>query len=424
MKQYYIIVYVVLCVIMTTAKSASDNCFSSSDPISCYFEQLVLEFPSTLCAPLNEDGSQYLCLNDLVCSDIIIGSIPSAYQANLTLDVSLRELSTYCTSNWNATFSDRVTEEGTVGIAVSQTDISIDVLFGKDKNTLLPVSTNFSSCEISNIEVNSDFTGLNKIFNAVAQRAINEIIPNALNQVVCQKLANFVAVNITDILVETIDPALQNIIDSQGSIPPIFFGAISWMQSKLVAVFQLLLEVVNGKVQDTKRSLTALVYDETDGLPAIVSLIEYLTNGTGKIEVHVNESFQLPYMNVYVDSIIVRGLDTIESTTAFVPNMYSNVSLDFGVVMHRLGFEISLRTQLHNSSYIKSYRIFFEMSGVNLTMTLDFAIDKYAFEHLYVGQLGDSECILSTVDYIALSNVELVTFRDHLTTGLLLLMSF
>lgn len=406
-----------LCYALRTAKPRDNKdtgkgeesagiCLSSLDPLACYLEQLTIEFPSALCAPLNDDGSQYLCLNDLICSDILLGAVPSSYQTHLTLDISAVGIGAHCTSKWNATFSDRIVEEGEVEITVSDANVVVGLLFGKNATTLLPNSTSFSNCELPSIEVSSDFTGLNRIFNAIAQRAINQIIPSALDEVICVKLASFFAVNVTQKFVDTVDPSLKSIIESLPSVPPLLPGAISWVQSKFIKLFQMLVEVVNFKV------------DDSDDVPSIITaVIAKLTNGTGTFEVDVESSIGLPYMSVYVDSIVLSGLDSISSIAAFVPNKDSNISLDFGIVLDHLDLELSIKTQLENSTHIQSYRIYVTMLDVDLSVTLDLAISETAIGNLYVGQLENSECILSTIDYMAFSDIDMTTYRDNATTG-------
>jgi hypothetical protein len=393
-------------IVTGTGEESVGFCLSSLDPLDCYLEQLIIEFPSTLCAPLNDDGSQYLCLNDLVCSDITLGAVPSSYKTHLTLAISAVSLGAHCTSNWNATFSERIEEEGKVEITVSDADIVVGLLFGKNATSLLPNSTSFSYCDLPNIEVSSDFTGLNRIFNAIAQRAINQIIPSALDELVCVKLASFLAVNVTQTIVDTVEPSLISVIESLPSVSPVFPGAISWVQSNFVNLFQMVVHVVNFKD------------DDSNDVPSIITaFITKLTNGTGTLEFNIEESIELPYMRIYLDSIVLSGLDSISSLAALVPNKESNISLDFGIIMDHLDLELSIRIQLENSTHTQNYRIFMTMLEVDLSVTLDLAISETAIGNLYVGQLGNSECILSTIDYVAFSSIDMATYRDNATTG-------
>ena len=401
--------------------SPTTTCYDERDPLSCYLEQNVdIQIsPPALCADLGDNV--HFCMTNLDCYGISIDQIQADYITPTSMMVGVVKAGVECEGNWNLT-QKFLHEEGSVDIEISHADIEIIIQLTKSQMPpyqYLPNATQFSSCTTNpaDIEVCAEFSGLNPVFDATVQGAIKVLIPQAIQDLVCIELANFMKTNGTALLVESIDPSLQSLIDSPADTPMVYQDTVNWSLSNIVNFVDGIVNFVNSILSSSSlfssKSLSSHMLWYTDGPKMDTDGVIIMNVDTTIVVDAANITALIVPWIVYVEKIELEGLNTLSDLVLLSPNAISNSSLDFGLKLQHIQSRIYYTTWLGNSSYHHNYTAILSMSSLDLMATVDVAINESNIAELYVDQLIDEGCILSAMERLYVSSIDLVTHRDE-----------
>jgi hypothetical protein len=379
----------------------------TKDPITCWLENLVFKIPDT-CFMVEKTEC---CITNFICSGIDIGGIGSEYSAPTSLFFELEDLGTKCSGEWKY---GRL--GGSLSATISKTDVSTTAVVGKD--AIYPNSLVFSSCAIPSISIDLKFSG--GLVGFVLQ-LISGIVENGLEKAIytifCEKAEPVISEKVTAALVTTINPALHTVISYGPSTPPAFPDNtyIDWSTS-----IPGLLEKVEDKFAN-------------DYLNKIV---DTLTGGTGiiKIDLH-NATMEWPVVDptagelatikLTLHNFEVSGLDTFYDISLLTPSdpaspSYSPYSVWSAFSVHSLGMSLGATIDvildqgaLQGGELKETFTLKLEVSDTTLGADLLIPVSMDRFGDLYLNQMFDISCLLSTADALSISSL---VFNTHISS--------
>lgn len=244
----------------------------------------------------------------------------------------------------------------------------------------MPILTNFTTCGISSMNVNTTFSGsgLNE-FDSL----INTMIYDEFKSFLCIDLANYFYVNVTDTLVYMIDPLLTKIASNQPSIVKDYgVHYVHWDDSdSLISKVRSIISHIQDTM-DLKDFLKCLSTSNQMKMNHIMNYIKsniyYLLsidqknsnsnnmNNDMDFEIHFNNRMNEEILlltipntpNGYntsftITDINIRGLNTINEFKLLDPSKDSNYTLQTIIGFDELIFKIDLSVNSipTNSSY-------------------------------------------------------------------------
>jgi hypothetical protein len=240
---------------------------------------------------------------------------------------------------------------------INDTNVGVDLYVGKEDE--FPVSTDFSSCAISSMNVHITFSssGLDDL-----APALEEVIKKAVNALVCVGMKDFFAVNVTNALVDTIDPRLKEIIASQATPLPLYDPHyMSWSDS-IVSKIHALVDNMDGMtsggdflqclvqeapylIKDVLNSQTRKLLSERENRAIFVDLRDqHLTMSVSDLLGSMSPLgvTSVPAMNssISLDSLSLIGFDSMNAFDLLDPMAQSNVSLHTKIGFASLEIEI------------------------------------------------------------------------------------
>lgn len=428
--------------------SARNDC---ADPLSCYLESLQINIPDSC---LVVEGSE-LCIQNFACYGINLSGLPSEYEQPTTLNVSVEGLGTYCEGEYS--YGRLI--HGAVTALVSNTDFSVGLYIGKEGE--MPVSADFSHCEITSMDVELTFSS--GMMDAIAP-ILEKMIKEGFLKLLCTNVPHFLEVNVTSALVNTVDPKLQTIIDSQPSPLPKYSGHYTAWGDSIISKIKTIMQKVEG-VADLKDFLLCMLTPETAEIlqQSVISEFQalflsgpsdsgdqssdsdkpwsYSNKNRGSYRVGLpadvvilsKPNFPPGYNStVTLTSVQLRGLDTVTALDILDPLESSNVTLRTVVGFQDLTVELGLQVDVVPNGndahvgagqgqgkekgkvdirgrYTERLKATLELKDLSFLMDLVLVVNSFVLKSYYLDQLSTKACWLSAVQEISVANLQLHT---------------
>ena len=404
---------------LTRATTTNTSCYSQMDPLSCYLQNEIdiQVSPPAYCGDL---GTFHFCMIELDCFRISIEQIQAHYLASTSMMIGSYNMGAECFGRWNLSTPNFIHEKGTVDMNASNANIEITMEITKSQSTPyqdLPVAMQFSECVTKDIKVDAKFTGMSKIFDSVVQSGLEHFIPPAVDFFVCDELANFVHTNGSTYLMETFDPKMVSLINSPSNVPVVYDDVVNWSESNFVHFVDNLVNLLNEILMSPSSTMMEPQTVLLNSYPSITFDDVLVVDVDNVISLDTSDVTSVPLM-LRVEQIELKGLNTLSDLLFLSPNAISNSSLDFGCKFEFLDAQVFFSTWFENSIHRRNYTMVVSLSNFDFLSTIDFAISKSDLDILYIDQLMNKNCFLSTVDRLNVSSIDLVTHKDEATRGL------
>eukprot|EP01039_Chlorochromonas_danica_P003589 gene3589-3930_t len=386
----------------------------SSDPLECVLNSLSYTFPEI---DVDLDGKE-LIISDLTCYGFDISSLPSSFQAPTTLSLAAKGLKTSCQGNYKYGILKQQVE------ITIDTDIALDVFVQKANE--YPVYTNFSSCNVTKFDISIDFSS--SILNAFAP-LIASFIEKKVYSSICVTLNSVYSTNMTALLVNEIDPKMQEISSSLPSPYPDYGKHyVDWSNSTY-GDLRNLIEDIRGMAdipsflkcvltpEEPARGLTSMLSSAFTKGPLLShsqhkSFPEKLRDD---LESFVHTPVEvLPGLSIQLTSTRFKGLDTIDDLEILAP--YKNASkviLRSSIAFRNLSVELRAQVVFNASELfmgcgVYKEEVMFTFAVENNVFLVDLAlpVDDHLLRSFFMDQLSGFSCWLGTVDQITLPNVD------------------
>jgi len=428
--------------VVQAARVQRNDC---QDPLSCYLNSIEIDIPDSCQDVMGTD----LCIENFSCYGIYLTAIPSEYEPPTTLNVGAVGLGTYCEGDYS--YGRLV--KGSATALINATDFDVGFFVGKEGE--LPVSTSFSHCNLTSIDVKISFSS--KVLDGIAP-ALEELIKDGVDTLLCTDIPNFLEVNVTQALVTNVDPALEQLIHSQPSPLPVYNSHYTAWGDSIISKIKKIVDMIDG-VADLKDFLLCFLQPSNAGAikSAMMQEIQslFLTQpgdaASSSSDGEVWDSFETdagsyrvgipadtvifekanfpPGYNstVTLASVKVRGLDTVDELDILDPIEKSNVTLrtvvGFSNITIELGVEVDVVPTGEDQSsstrgkwqvrgrerYTERLKVTLRMTEVSFLMDLVLAVNAFVLKSYYLDQLSTRSCWLSAVDQISIANLQLHT---------------
>jgi hypothetical protein len=386
-----------------------------TDPLPCYLSKIEIDIPS-FCETIN---GLNLCLKNFACEGILLNDINSSYVPPTTLRTGIYGIGTYCSGQYSA----GPLLGGTLIAAVNETDVDIDILV-KEENEL-PVALNFTSCDITSINVFVKFssTGLDSISSELEQ-----LIARAFYVIICDKLNNFLVTNVTDALVNNLDPLLVELINQQpSSIKTYGKDFMNWGNSFISTIHDLTNRLKNisivGGVSDNTfiKCMTSQV--DLDSYRYLLSIFTNQMTITDLFETYIDlesKNITIPLgsnSSLKILSASFSGFNSINNIEIFEPVDFSNVTLrtglQFDFIEIELGMEFIITASFDNNSIPTEKYVYAEklnakllVKDIALILDLVLAVDSYVLSKFYLDQMMNGRsCLLYAINEVSIPNL-------------------
>lgn len=378
---------------------------SCSDPLSCLLASIDIVIPPIA---FNVTNSSVLYITNLECSGVALDAINSSYIPPTTLGVGIVGLSTYCSGLFS--YTDGLS--GSIVFPLNDASFDINVNIGTNANEYgVPDSASFSYC-YSSLIVDISFTGgstpkekgkIAKLNNVLAP-IVDALLPIALNQLLCVKLADYVATNVTQNLVNNVDPKLLSIIQTAPMTVPTFdFQTLNWQTSILGKMYQIL-----GRDEVGRLEACAV-----EAYPAIADInlwidffLGFLTDDNGNIVIPLNETIHVQNSTLSIETLTISGLTTFSELVLFEPSQLSNETLLTQIALE--SFKLTLNSTLlgsPESQYVEHHQIVFGLTNITLGFDLVIALNEKVLNAYYLDQLNSKGCWLDALGYFNISSL-------------------
>eukprot|EP01032_Pedospumella_encystans_P009378 gene9378-11041_t len=348
--------------------------------------------------------------------------------------------------------------------SINQTNFDAGLLIGKSGE--LPVSTSFSSCDITSMKVHITFSS--DALDYLTPR-LEELIKKAFNVLLCTKVPEFLENNVTSALVNKVDPMLEYIISSQPSPLPIYNSHYTSWGNSLVSKVKNIVERLEG-VADLKdfilcflkktdmQALKKTMLTEVQNLfftpPCTVDLTtrhlssvvapdqeipleeEEPSSAAGSANLDISEDtviwhkadFPASYnSSLTLTSFKIRGLDSLTELELLEPvpgfNTTMRSAVGFGELTITLGLQVDIvpidaavsspKQKLDalgaRSAYSEKLQVTLAMEDVSLMMDLVLAVNSFVLKSYYLDQLGTRSCWLSAIEELSIANLQVHT---------------
>ena len=190
-------------------------CSNTVDPIDCKLNQIVIgpfDFP---CFSKPESENVVLCIGNFKCNQIDLAAFPSSYIPPRVLDLSILGLHVNCTGELSITKNkprNQTTITRTFGVVLNEASLNLNTTFGIETDGILISSVNLQDCNITAV----NFT-LYPVESEEVTIELEAIFKSFLDTLICSNFSDFLATNVTNAIVEELDPKLVSIIYSPGT---------------------------------------------------------------------------------------------------------------------------------------------------------------------------------------------------------------
>jgi hypothetical protein len=390
----------VILLILTFSVIVNNVNADCSDPLSCVLDSIYIPLPNAT-IPLTGDAVLYL--TNLYCTDVAIQSYPSMYVPPTSLGISVNGMHVYCQGHYVYDTGRRVSYQGLMEAVIKNTNVSMDYYLQKDPSSEFAEAMSIPSCNFTSMVIDVEFNGDHSVDFSQLANAVQALLTAVLKQVVCVSLPELVAINGTQALIDTINPALEVIIaNGPSTVPQMPFDYISWSDT----VLGLMSKVVDAQLADTIHSCVTEIFPAYTAMPWIDVLIGMITNSSGVIVVDVNSSIPVKNGTFVIDAVSLVGLNSFKTIDLIQPSSTSNISLTTTLELDKL--QIILNTTTKSSAeqdYTESRQFTFAISNVTMVLDLAFGINKTHVDSLYFDQFMDYGCIMQSIGYLNISSL-------------------
>ena len=309
----------------------------------------------------------------------------------------------------------------------------------------------FSHCDIPSMDVKISFTS--KILDGLAPE-LEKLIKEALDKFLCTDIPIFLETNVTNALVNTVDPTLEAIISSQPSPLPVYGAHYTAWGDSLISKVKKIMDKLEGVAdlkdfllcflgQSDPAALQQLVTREFQSL--FLSQPHFAAN-TGQQGDYEDEDVDMgayrvgipadlvifqkgnfpPGYNttVTLTSLQVRGLDTLDDLEILDPMESSNVTLHTSVGFKTLTVELGVQVEIvptggsasKREQYSERLKVTLAMQDVSFLMDLVLAVNSFVLKSYYLDQLSTRNCWLSAIEQLSIANLQLHTTITTLQT--------
>lgn len=405
------------------SSSSSLNSTTCSDPIACALASINIPLPNISIPLLNSNFT----ISNFDCLNFFIASLPSTYTYPTTVSFGLKDGSLECSGSYiygSNTLVGPSVPHGSLDLSINS--LTVDVSINMFTNEVLPQAF-LTTCTVTQPVVTViAVTGSLKptVIDALVF-LLEKTLDTVLTKVFCDDIANFIAVNGTKALLNTVDPALQQIIDA-GSISPIETdqSLISKYSTSLTSEWVNWNELFSS-TQSSSPSLvdlsclrkTAPEILTSLERPLIDQLVNTLTNGTGTFNIPVNKVINIGKDTLTINSVILTGLNSFSDISLFQPSETSNFTINSDLKLQNFGLALNISFYIPPSvvfpyPYIEWLILEADISNTSLSVETVFGVNKHTFEKLYVSQLTDLSCLYTTLEVIDISSLQLFTSID------------
>jgi hypothetical protein len=369
------------------------------DPLACYLETLSFSLPTI---SVDVEGETFT-ISNTVCSGIELTSIPSGYSTGTTLSLGVDGLGTSCEGD----YSYGKLMKGKIDIIITNTDASMDLYI--EKENLLPVLAELSSCSLDSIDINIKFSKAGLEFLAPF---IEAAIKKILVKILCDEINSILVGNVTSILVNKVDPVLTTLIASQPDQYPSYGNHYLNWNSTIIASLHNIVNSVRG----------------TTTMP---DFLKCMGNKNGDLEIQklfrpLFETIHIDLLNtleqeivldsslehrLVFDSIDFSGTDSLTNFEILEPIPQSKVTLRTALGLEQLQVTANLALYVNETdksgvshTYIEKISATFNVQDINLLLDLVVAIDDYLFKSYYLDQIMTTGCLLSVLTEVSIPN--------------------
>eukprot|EP01040_Poterioochromonas_malhamensis_P012185 gene12184-13321_t len=398
----------------TPTSFTSSDC---NDPLACYLSSLTFNIPDVTSGDFSLTGT--------VCKGIDLYSLPSRYDGYTGFYFGIQDLGTSCSGSYKYGKAFK----GTVTIAVSKTDVAMTVNDRKENE--LPVYMELTSCNLENIQIDITFSQAGLDF---LTPLIESAIQKALYKIFCDGINHLLTVNVTNFLVNKLDPRLEEIIVSlPDPLPQYGKHYLNWNDSIISKAHGIVEKIRgaaslpdflqcmanSGKYSNTNKpraaaslSTSLVQYDEAPYEKFFKNLLgtySFDLSSWDKSEVLKTSQFSLK-----VSKVDISGLDTITDVQIVEPIPESKVSLRTALKMGYLKLDLTFELTVNGNDANGNPHTYNEQTVVSLTLTdpglvldLAIAVDEHLLDSYYLDQLSSIGCWLSPIAEISIPNFEI-----------------
>eukprot|EP00730_Choanoeca_flexa_P014305 TRINITY_DN6209_c0_g1_i1.p1 TRINITY_DN6209_c0_g1~~TRINITY_DN6209_c0_g1_i1.p1 ORF type:complete len:1010 (+),score=252.90 TRINITY_DN6209_c0_g1_i1:137-3166(+) len=363
------------------------------DPFQRWLHNLTIPIPNS--APINTSSEIFL-IEGGICGNATIDDLSSS-QSALTYWLSLGQIDLDCHMRLYFGFRKDYKQpkiplvNQTVKVSVSrlssdQPAVELTLSLGKGQDGL---AHSASGNVTLGLDVDVEIPG-----HSVEQKILKIIVPairQTLETEIQDAVNKLIDVNLTAAL-QKLDKQLANVTRGKPrpAAVPIDNEHINLMTSPII-------------------ELVDFFVDKLIGPDLINKLIDDVTAGTGKLSVDIDITlpFAIPALGnitLSVDQVAVGGLDTWRQFTLFNASAPSRLDtrtdlegLDIVVAM---GINVSLAGQ--SLQLYEGFNLTFTMANGSLDLDVDLLVSTARSNALQAAQSLNAQCLLSTVDYIAM----------------------
>lgn len=428
------------------------------DPLSCYLQSIVIQIPD-ICQTVEK---KELCIKNFVCNGINLAAVPSDYEQPTTLQLGVEGLGTACQGDYS--YGRLVS--GSITASINQTNFDAGLLIGKSGE--LPVSTSFSSCDITSMKVHISFSS--DALDYLSPK-LEDLIKKAFNVLLCTKIPEFLENNVTSALVNKVDPMLEYLISSQPSPLPIYNSHYTSWGDSLISKVKKIVERLEG-VADLKDFLlcflqqtdlkvlkqtmitevqnlffTPLSPDKPSATTPTAAAAPLLKKGKEQKEQKAEPEAGSFHFAISPDTLIwhkanfpvgynssltltsfkLRGLDSLNEIELLEPvpgyNTTMRSAVGFGELTVTLGLQVDIvptessvaknnnqeDSLTARGAYTEKLQVTLAMENVSLLMDLVLAVNAFVLKSYYLDQLSTRSCWLSALDELSIANLQVHT---------------
>ena len=374
-------------------------------PLDCYLQNLQIDIPDSCIAVA---GTNF-CLTNGLMHDFDLVGFPTSYVYPTTVDGELADFTTVFTANYQYGYM-----KGVLTASVVDVDVAMDTDVVKSSNSMYPIGTTVTACIVKNISITVDVTSW--IIPPIIEQAVSTFISDMIEDLFCQTVVTAIDVNVTALIVNTVTPKLVQIVElvnETSSIPTMYTSSdeyVNWNETPIEAISIF-------KANEFFRHFISCMINSTDIYNSIVGplvnyAVDYATQGTGvfSLSTPATGPLNLGIFNVSVSSVSVGGLDTFTTFNLIEPAAVSdgdNITLSTQICLDRLSIVVNTTvTSYLDPSYSDVYLFTMIIKDVKIDVDIAVAMKIERLHNLYVDQLLDISCILSTIDYMNITSLD------------------
>jgi len=372
------------------------------DPLECWLEELTFQIPDTCFEVLHVE----CCITEFICQGIALGNIDSEYTYPTSLYMALEELGTSCAGNWKYGVLG-----GTLTADMSEIDVSTTAEFPKED--IYATAMMFPTCDIPSIKIELSFSGglVGAVLDLISG-AVESGLEKAVYTIICEKAEGAIATKVTDALVNTINPAVADIVASVPSLP---------LPSE---------EIPTDTYLDYTTSLPGTLEElETRlGDDYLNKLVDHFTDGTGEITLDLQDltvekeiidptSGPLANLTLIFHELQLGGLNSFHDIYVLTPSpdtspVYSPYSVAASISANTITAVLDMTVDVEldqlavgGSSLVERFAVELDLSDLTLGGELFLPLNLQRLGELYLDQITDINCLLSSMDYMWVSSL-------------------